>query len=98
MPFTEDTAAFLQVADFATAATWSVGSAVVNVIFDSGYQAAELGAIAGMEGARLTAVVATADMPTAAHGQTLTIASVVYTIRGVQSDGTGMTTLVLAEP
>lgn len=98
MPFTENFAEFMQPRDFATAAVWSVGPANVNVIFDSGFEANQLGSIVGIEGARLIATVPTASVPSVAHGQTLTIGATVYTIRGVQSDGTGMTTLVIEEP
>lgn len=84
--------------DFAVNATWSVGAKTVKVIHDTGFQAAELGLLAGVEGVRRTALVATADMPTAAHGETLTIGSTAYVIRGVQPDGTGVTLLLLQDP
>jgi len=79
-------------------AVYSVGSATVPVHFESGYEAAQLGSIAGIEGARYTALAELSRIPAAAHGQTLTIAGTVYTIRGVQADGHGSVLLVLAAP
>ena len=40
--------------DFAVSATWSVGPKTVQVIHDSGYQAAELGLLGGVDGVRRT--------------------------------------------
>lgn len=89
---TENPAIFL--ADFGTDATWS-GGGTVRGIFDSGFQAAQLGLDVGIEGARYTYLVPTADMPGVAHGHTLVIGGTTYTVRGVQPDGTGWTLLVL---
>jgi len=97
MSFTENFAEFLNVSEFASAGTWSVGPTPINLIFDSGYEATQLGLIAGIEGARLTAMVETASVPTIAHGQTIAIGGLIFTIRGIQPDGTGMTLLVLEE-
>ena len=97
MPFTENFAEFLQVRDFATTAVWSVGSTPVNLIFDSEYSEAQLGLIAGIEGARMVAFVSASSMATVARGQTLTMGGLTYTIRGIQPDGTGMIVLVLEE-
>lgn len=91
MPFTEDLTAFLQTADFGTAATWSVGSATVNGIFDYEYQR-ELGIVDATDP---QFVCREADMSTATQGQTLTVNAVVYTIIGVEPDGTGLLTLRL---
>jgi len=97
MPFTENLAEFLQVRDFATTAVWSVGSTPVALIFDSEYSEAQLGLIAGIEGARMVAFVDASSMATVARGQTLTMGGLIYTIRGIQPDGTGMIVLVLEE-
>ena len=92
---TEDLAVFFDLSRFGTAATWSVGGVPVTGIFDSGYQATQLGLDVGVEGARYAFTCAAAAVPTAAQGQTLTIGAVVYTIRSVQPDGTGLVLLLL---
>jgi hypothetical protein len=76
--FTEDLSVFTSSADFGTPATWSVDSAVPrNGIFDA--QAGE--ALAGLVDATKPVFrFVMADMPTAARGQTLTIAGTVYEI------------------
>jgi len=94
----EALADFTASADFGVAAVWSVGAASVDGIFDAGYQAATQGAFAGVESARFTFTCSAADVPTAAHGQTMTINSVAYVIRGVHPDGTGMVLLDLQAP
>lgn len=91
MMFAEDLTQFFKTADFAVAATWSVGPATVNGIFDREY----LRALGIVDAANPVFVCREADMPTAAQGQTLTIAAVAYTIVGVEPDGTGMLTLQL---
>jgi hypothetical protein len=91
MPFAEDLTPFFAVSDFGTAATYSVGSATVNGIFDKAY-ADPLGLV---EGTAPVFVCRTADVPTAAHGQTFTINAVAYTVCGVEPDGTGVTLLRL---
>lgn len=94
MPFTESIADFFQTGDFATAATWSVGSATKNVIFDADYLE-PLGNL--VEGAQPVAVARAADFPAVAHGQTLTINGTVYTIRGVEPFDAGLVRLRLEE-
>jgi hypothetical protein len=89
-PFTEDLTRFFQTSEFATAATWSVGPATVNGIFDQEYLQT-----LGVDSANPVFLCRAADMPTAARGQTLTINAVVYSIVGVHPDGTGVVTLEL---
>lgn len=98
MPFAEDLAVFFDVDEFAWAATWSgAPAAPVAGIFDAEYQLVALGT-PGIEGAAPVFLCAAAAVPGATHGQTLTIDGTVYTIRGVQPDGTGLVLLILQAP
>lgn len=86
MALTENLNIFFDVGGFAVAATWSVGAATVNGIFDKDY-ALQLGLV---DGSNPIFMCKAADMPTAAQGQTLTIAGIVYTITDVKPDGSGV--------
>ncbi len=89
MPFAEDLSVFLQTQDFATAATYQ-GSATVNGIFDNQY-------FEGMnfQGSAPVFMCRTADVASAAHGQTLAVGADTYKIVGVEPDGTGITLMRL---
>lgn len=93
MPFTEDLTAFLDDDDFATAAVFSRGGATVNVIFDARYQDP-----LGIESAAPRAVGREADFAGIVPGDTLTLNSIAYSIRGHEPDGTGMIAIRLREP
>lgn len=90
--FAEDLTAFFDTTSgFAQNATLS-GGGVVPVIFDKAYQ----GALAGLvESTGPQCVAKSADVSTVVQGSTLVIASVTYTVTGVEADGTGITTLQL---
>ena len=89
MPFTEDLDVFFQTSDFATTVT--VKSTQLSAIFDHDY-AEEF----ETEGEFPMLVCKTADLPNdLAHGDSVTIGSSTYKVVGIQSDGTGVTTLVL---
>lgn len=90
MPFTEDLTAFFSTSDFGTAATYN-GSTTINGIFDNDYTEP----MGRLQAASPVFVCRTADVSTAAHGQTLVINAVTYKIRGVEPDGTGITLLRL---
>lgn len=94
MAFTEDLTPFFDTDDFAVAATYNV-STTVNGIFDNGFSAA--GADPGVEGSLPSFTCRSADVPSAAHGDTLVISSVSYTVVGVHPDGTGVVVLALSE-
>lgn len=89
--------------EFADAATYSAKvyasvhpsskSTTVDGIFDKDYVE-----INGVESYSPVFDCATPDVSDATHGAKLTINSVVYTVRGVQPDGTGMTRLILEAP
>lgn len=84
--FAEDLDAFFT--DFGVDAT--LNSASVRVIFDAAYTDP-----LGVESVGPVATLPTADAATAAHGQTLIVASTTYKVRGVEPDGTGITLLRL---
>lgn len=89
MAFTEPRRVFMDARHFATAAT--VGASTVYGHFDDDY--AEF---ADIEGSAPAFHCLDADLPAGtAHGDTLVHASKTYTIRGIQPDGTGFTTLRL---
>lgn len=93
-------AVFFDADDFGVAATYtpSGGSpATVNGIFDNEFFEVEAGGeiAVAMEQPRFTC--RTSDVSTAAEGDSITINSTAYTVRVVQSDGTGVTVLVLEE-
>lgn len=88
-----DRAIFLAVDDFGTAASY--GGGTVNGIFDNDFIEVETGAGVGVALQQPRFQCRTADVPTAAEGDSITINSIAYTIRIVQDDGTGMTVLVL---
>jgi len=94
MAFTEDLTEFLDTAyGFAVTATYN-GSTSVNGIFDAEYFEPDAG-FAGIQSAQPVFLCRTVDVASAAHGQTLVVASVNYKIVGVEPDGTGMTLLKL---
>lgn len=93
MAFTEDLAQFLDTDDFAVAATYN-GSTTVNGILDQEYYEVGVGD-AGVESSQPVFLCRTADVPAAAHGDTLLIDAITYKVRGVQPDGTGLTRLAL---
>ena len=89
----DDRAIFVGTDDFGVAATF--GAATVNGIFDNEFVEVDAGGGVGFALQQPRFVCRTADVSTAAEGDTITINATDYTIRIVQDDGTGMTTLVL---
>lgn len=92
-----DRLAFL--ADFGTTATYtkaSGGASSVKGIFDNEFYAADTGAGVAFVSAQPRFMVRSADMPTGAdYGDGIAIDGISYTVRTIQPDGTGMTTLLL---
>jgi len=89
----DDRAIFVGVDDFGVAATYDGGT--VNGIFDNDFVEVDAGGGVGFALQQPRFVCRTADVSAAAEGDTITIDATGYTIRIVQDDGTGMTTLVL---
>ena len=89
----DDRAIFVGTDDFGVSATF--GAATVNGIFDNEFVEVDAGGGVGFALQQPRFVCRTADVSAAAEGDTITINATGYTIRIVQDDGTGMTTLVL---
>ena len=89
--FTEDLTAFFDTdTGFAQLAT--LAGQPVPVIFDNGYAPGLAGMI---EGSGPQCQAKTADVSAVVQGSSITVNAVVYTVTGVQPDGTGVTTLQL---
>ena len=71
------------------------GSAsTVNGIFGNVYFDIPAGET-GIEGKQSSFMCRSSDITDAAHGDSLVVSGTTYTVRGVQPDGTGVTTLIL---
>jgi len=93
-------AIFFEADDFAVTASYtpSGGSATnINGIFDNEYFEADAGGTIGIAIQQPRFQCQTSNVSSAAEGDAITINSVAYTIRIVQDDGTGVTTLVLEQ-
>jgi len=91
-------AIFFSTSDFGDAATYtpSGGSAAtVNGVFDKDYSLADLGGSVAIGSNDPRFVCRTSDVSSAASGDQLVVRSVTYTVRTVEDDGTGITTLIL---
>lgn len=94
----DDRAIFFDVDDFGTAATYTPSggvAATVNGIFDNDFVEVDAGGGVGIALQQPRFLCRTADVSTAAEGDAIVISTVAYTVRIVQDDGTGITTLVL---
>lgn len=87
--FTEDLDVFFNPAEFATVATLQGSSTPVNVIFDAAHLE-----ILGVSSANPVAEAKASDVADGDIGKTLTIDSVVYTIRDRQPKDDGKTVLL----
>jgi|TARA_Y100001963_G_C6522724_1_gene327357 hypothetical protein len=91
-------AIFFSTSDFGDAGTYTPSggsSSTVNGIFDKDYALADLGGSVGIGSNDPRFVCRTADVSSAAQGDALVVRSTTYTVRSVEDDGTGITTLVL---
>lgn len=91
-------AIFFGTSDFGTNATYTPagGSAsTVAGIFDRDYSLVSVGSGLGVGSNDPRFVCRTSDVSSAAHGDALVVNAVSYTVRSVEDDGTGITTLVL---
>ena len=97
MPIETDTerAIFLSIEDFGTTVT-KADDSTFSVIWDYRFVLVQPnGLTVGTESREPRVSARTSDVSELVIGDTLTIQSVGYTIRGVEPDGTGMTQLIL---
>lgn len=88
-------AIFVEVDDFAVAATF--GGGTVNGILDTEHLELDAGGTVGFAINEPRFLCRTSDVSSAAEGDAIIINATNYVIKVVQDDGTGMTTLVLEE-
>lgn len=90
MPFVEDFAPYF--IDFGVNAL--IGAATVRVIFDRAFIASMNGQVDATEP---MCVIKSSDVTAQAlvFGSAITISGIAYKVRGIQPDGTGITTLML---
>ena len=81
-------------ADYGSTVTKTDASTFV-AIFDNDFLAVDVDE-SEVESSEPTLLARTADVLSLAHGDTLTISAVSYTVRGIQPDGTGMTQIMLS--
>ena len=81
-------------ADYGTTVT-KADATTFTGIFDNDFLAVDLDE-SEVESTEPTLLARTADVSGLAHGDTLTISAVSYTVRGIQPDGTGMTQIMLS--
>jgi hypothetical protein len=86
--------------DFGETATFTDTSAgstsSITVILTNDYLAADPGGSVEVESSSPVAIARTIDVPNVAQGDTLLISSTTYTIREVEPDNQGMTTVRLS--
>ena len=80
--------------DYGTTVTKADASTFTG-IFDNDFLAVDLDE-SEVESTEPTLLARTADVSGLAHGDSLTISAVSYTVRGIQPDGTGMTQIMLS--
>lgn len=83
------------IADFGQTVTYTKGesSTDITAIFDNEYEAVDAGGGVPFAMSQPRFYCRTSDVPNAVDGDTLTVNSVVYIIRIVMPDGTGVTEL-----
>ena len=81
-------------ADYGTTVT-KADATTFTGIFDNDSLAVDLDE-SEVESTEPTLLARTADVSGLAHGDSLTISAVSYTVRGIQPDGTGMTQIMLS--
>lgn len=99
MAFTEDFSVFFDTDGFASEFTYypNVGAEItVNGIFDQAFYEVSGGEV-GIAGNQPRIVCETAKIPSPVYGEKVKIDGNVFTIVGIQPDGTGTTTLILEE-
>ena len=86
--------------DFGETATFtdtsSGGTSSITVILTNDYLAADPGGSVEVESSSPLAIARTSDLPSVVQGDTLLISSTTYTIKEVEPDNQGMTTVRLS--
>ena len=80
--------------DYGTTVT-KADTSTFTGIFDNDFLAVDLDE-SEVESTEPTLLARTTDVSGLAHGDSLTISAVSYTVRGIQPDGTGMTQIMLS--
>ena len=80
--------------DYGTTVT-KADTSTFTAIFDNDFLAVDLDE-SEVESTEPTLLARTSDVSGLAHGDSLTISSTSYTVRGIQPDGTGMTQIMLS--
>ncbi len=91
-------ALFFDSDEFGTTGTYTPSggsSSSILGIFDNDYMSADIGTNIGVGTSNPSFICRTADVASAANGDALVVNSVTYTVRNVEDDGTGITTLML---
>lgn len=99
MDFTDFNAAFFSGAFEEPAVYTPAGGegATIPVVFRSDYEAAQApGTDGSVESAAPVATCRESDVPAAAHGSTLSVRGVTYTVVEIHPDGTGLVDLILS--
>jgi len=86
--FIEDLSEFLDDAELADNAT--IGTSIVAGIFENQFVEVQ-----GVEGMRPVFTCAEANVASIKHGDIISLKAGSYKVAGVQSDGTGLTSLIL---
>ena len=99
LPFLSDLADILNLDEFAVAANYSrvnaLGDSVVNGVFDNETVPVDSGGFVQVHQEQPRFTCRTADVPSIAEGDILTVSGVQYLIRAWVHDGTGVTTVQL---
>lgn len=94
-----DLSSMIDTDEFGAAATYTLsggGVSTVNVIFDNEFIETDLQTGVEIASQNPHVMCITADLPTdAANGDTLVLGLIEYTVRVLQPDGTGISTLML---
>lgn len=97
MPVETDIERAVMLADFGQTATFTHGATTTTIrgIFDNDFINVDVGGGVGMAMQEPKFFAKTSDVTTAVEDDTLVTGGITYKIKVVQSDGTGMTLLVL---
>lgn len=90
---TSDYNAFFDITAHGVSAT--IGAGTVNGVFNNEFF--NIPVDVGVDGSNPMFTCKTSDLTGVSRGDTVTINSILYTIRGIHNDGTGITTLVFED-